>query len=224
MGITERREREKAERRKAILDCARELILEKGVQQVSIEDIAQKAELSKATVYLYFSGREILFNEICEDAARVFLDRLRPLMGTGLSGIEALTSFWHAYVELFGNSNDIFIIFQVRNFLNPGQPFVSPEWQKSPNVDAIIVAMKNIIDQCKAEGIFDPELDSVKAAGLLLSIFSVIVDNAARLPEEAKKSPAVIEEMTYVFQIIIRGFAKEGIDRHCLDIQHPTPL
>jgi len=59
MGISERREREKTERRKAILDCARSLILSQGVQRVSMEDIARKAELSKATVYLYFSSKEL---------------------------------------------------------------------------------------------------------------------------------------------------------------------
>ena len=46
MGITERREREKTERRRAILNCARELILLQGVDRVSMDDIARKAELS----------------------------------------------------------------------------------------------------------------------------------------------------------------------------------
>jgi len=215
MGITERREREKAGRRKAILDCAKDLILSQGVQ-ISIEDIALKAELSKATVYLYFSGKDDLFNEICEDSARVFLDSFKAFLGTGLSGIESLKRFWQAYVELFGSSNDIFIIFQLRNFLNPGQPFVSHDEQKSPCTSAIIRAMKDIIDQCKDEGVFDPNLDSVKATRLLLSMFSLIVDNASRTRD--KRSPAVIDEMKTAFRIIIRGLAKEGIDRHCLDI------
>jgi len=219
MGISERREREKTERRKEILSCARELILSNGVQKVSIEEIASKAELSKATVYLYFSSKEVLFNEICEDAARVFLGYLKPLLETGVSGMSALQLFWHGYEELFGSSDEMIIVFQVRNFLYPGMPIVSmEETSKSPNVDAILLAIMNMIEQCKTEGIFDPALDSAMATRLLLSMFSATMENAARLPKEARKSPHVINEMRNAFQIMIRGFAKEGMKRSNLNI------
>ena len=219
MGITERREREKTERRKAILNCARELILKQGVERVSMDDIAQKAELSKATLYLYFSGKEIMFNEICEEAARNFLENFKPFPENGITGIEAMKRFWNSYEKQFGNSEEIIIIFRVRNFLNPGQPFVSlQERSKSPCVDAVLDAMKTIIDQCKTEGFFDPNLDSKMATRLLLSMFSISVDNAARIPAGAKKPTLLLDEMRKTFQVIINGFAREGIDRGGLDI------
>ena len=219
MGIYERREREKAERRKAILSCARELILLQGVQRVNMEDIARRAELSKATVYLYFSSKDILLSEICEESARAFLEHFRPFMQTGLTGLKALKCFWRGYVELFGNSEEMLIVFQVRNFINSSLPiFPLKEQDKSPSVNAILEAMKALIDQCKDEGIFDPDLDSALATGLLLSMFSVIMENASRIPQEARKSPALVEEMTRVFQLILFGFAREGIDRSCLNI------
>ena len=220
MGINERREREKSERRKTILNCAKELIVTQGVERVSMDDIARKAELSKATVYLYFSGKEILFNEICEDSARVFLEHLQPFLKTCSTGLEAMKCFWRGYVEMFGNSDEMIIIFKLHNHLNSWLPILSPEEQsKSPGIDAILEAMKAIIDRCKAEGVFDPALDSDMATRLLLSIFSIIVEKAARIPSKERKSPAIIEEMTGVFQIIIRGFAKEGTDHACLDIR-----
>ena len=219
MGITERREREKIERRKTILNSAKKLILTQGVEHVSMEDIARKAELSKATVYLYFSGKEVLLNEICEEAARDFLEHFIPLLETGFNGITALKHFWRGYVELFGNSDEMIIIFKVRIFLNSWLPIISPEKEsKSPYVDAILKTMKAIIDQCKADGVFDSNLDSDMATRLLISMFYVIVENAARISPEARRSPFIIEEMSNAFRIIIRGFAKEGIDRASLDI------
>jgi len=219
MGIQERREREKTERRGAILNSAREMILLQRIEKISMDDIASKAELSKATLYLYFSGKEELFNEICEEAARCFLEQFKPHLETGVTGVKALKFFWRCYVNQFGNSDEIIIIFRVRNFLSPGMPFVSLEGlSKSPFVDAILTTMKSIIDQCKAEGIFDPNLDSQMATRLLLSLFSVSLDNAARLPGQMKKSPLLLEEMKKIFQVLIHGFAKEGIDRSSLDI------
>ena len=219
MGISERREREKSERRKAILDCARELILKHGVERVSMEDIANRAELSKATLYLYFPGKEIIFNEICEESARVFLEHFKPFLETNLTGIEAMKHFWRGYVDLFGSSEEMIIIFRIRSFFNPGQPFISLQKQgKSPNVDTILMTVKALIDQCKAEGVFDSRLDSNRASHLLLSMFSSTVDNAARMPAEKRKSPVLLEEMGNTFQLLLYGFAKEGIDRSSLNI------
>jgi len=190
------------------------------VERVSMEDIAQKAELSKATVYLYFSGKEVLFNEICEESARAFLGRFKPFLESGLTGIAAMKCFWRGYVELFGNSDEMVLIFQVRTFTDTWLPIASHENQsKSPSVGAILEAMKNIIDQCKAEGIFDPNLDSALATRLLLSVFSIIVGNAARIPAGSGKSAMIINEMTSAFQIMVRGFAKEGVDRSHLDLK-----
>jgi len=219
MGISERRERERTERKKAIISCARELILSQGVHRVSMEEIARKAELSKATVYLYFSSKEVLFNEICEEAARIFMEYLKPFLDTGLTGMEALKCLWRGYIQLFGSFDEMIIIFQVRNLLKPGLPVVSlGEESKSPNVDAILETMKIIIDQCKEQGVFDPMLDSNMATRLLLSIFSATIENAGRTSIEDRNSPAIIEELKNAFQIIIRGFARDGIDRRFLDI------
>ena len=220
MGIVERREREKTERRRTILNCAKELILEHGVEHISMDGIASKAELSKATVYLYFASKEDLLSEICEDGARYFCERLKILADSGLKGMAALRLLWHGYIELFGSFNDMIIIFQVRNYLDSWMPVVSMEGQsKSPFVDEILFSVKNIIDECKAEGVFDPDLDSTMATRLLLSIFSKILEHTSHLPAETRGSPAVLEEMINTFQIVIRGFAREGINHSQLDIR-----
>ena len=220
MGINERRERERNERRKTILNCARELVLSQGVEHVNMEDIASKAELSKATVYLYFSSKEELLNEICEESAKLFCERLKIFSKTGLKGIEALKLFWRGYVEIFGSFNEMIIIFRVRNYLNSWMTVVSIESKnKSIYVDTIISSIKNIIDECKAEGIFAQDLDSTMATRMLLSVFSIAIEQASRSSPEAKSTPAGNEEMINAFQIILRGFAREGMDYSLLDIR-----
>jgi AcrR family transcriptional regulator len=222
MGITERREREKAERRRTILDCARQFILRQGVEQLRMEEIARKAELSKATVYLYFPSKHLLLSEICDEAARVFWEHLQPYLKTSLSGLDALKSFWRGYLEVVGSADDMIIVFKVSKFLNFWPPVsLSKNQNASLYTDAIIDAMKNIIDRCKDEGIFDPRLDSALATRLLLSVFTVIMEKAAfslaDTPQD-RISAAVVDEMAHAFQIIVRGFAKEGIARSRLDI------
>jgi len=62
MGITERKDREKQEVRKMILDEAMKLFLEEGYKNVTLRKIAEGIEYSPGTIYLYFKDKdEILF-------------------------------------------------------------------------------------------------------------------------------------------------------------------
>jgi AcrR family transcriptional regulator len=63
MGIVERKEKQKLEIRKAILDASMKLFIEDGYEHVSMRKIADLIEYSATTVYLYFKDKdEILFN------------------------------------------------------------------------------------------------------------------------------------------------------------------
>jgi AcrR family transcriptional regulator len=61
MGIQERKEREKERRRQQIMVAAKRVFSEKGFNKATMEDIAQEAELSPGTLYLYFRNKEELY-------------------------------------------------------------------------------------------------------------------------------------------------------------------
>ena len=61
MGVSERKERERERRREDILDAAEKVFFEKGIDLATMEDVALTAELSKATLYLYFSSKEEIY-------------------------------------------------------------------------------------------------------------------------------------------------------------------
>ena len=60
MGISERKQREKEQRRMDIILAAEKVFFSKGIHIASMVDVADEAELSKGTVYLYFKNREEL--------------------------------------------------------------------------------------------------------------------------------------------------------------------
>ncbi len=61
MGIQERKEREKERRRQQIMVAAKRVFTNKGFSKATMEDIAQEAELSPGTLYLYFKNKEELY-------------------------------------------------------------------------------------------------------------------------------------------------------------------
>lgn len=68
MGITERREREREQRRKEILAAAWEVADEVGWGRFSVEQVAARAELGRATVYGYFESLDALIVALAEQA------------------------------------------------------------------------------------------------------------------------------------------------------------
>jgi AcrR family transcriptional regulator len=63
-----RRPEHKQQRREAILDAARTLALESGVQSVSLGDVATAAGMAKSNVLRYFETREEIYLELTTDA------------------------------------------------------------------------------------------------------------------------------------------------------------
>ncbi|MQA91079.1 MAG: TetR family transcriptional regulator [Gemmatimonas sp.] len=64
MGIAERREREKEALRTGIVEAARDIVSEKGLDALSMRSIAERIEYSPATIYLYFKDKEELLGEV----------------------------------------------------------------------------------------------------------------------------------------------------------------
>ncbi|MEL7655828.1 MAG: TetR/AcrR family transcriptional regulator [Bacillota bacterium] len=50
-----------------ILNAAKELFAAEGMDRTSMDDIAAKAEYSKSTVYVYFSGKEDIYYNIVQE-------------------------------------------------------------------------------------------------------------------------------------------------------------
>lgn len=79
MGIAERKERELKRRERDILQAALRLFDRDDWQLVTIERIAQEAEVGKGTVYLHFSSKEDICGRLALDFARRLLGRLRGI-------------------------------------------------------------------------------------------------------------------------------------------------
>jgi len=76
MGIRERKEREKERRRQQIIVAAKRVFSEKGFNKATMEDIANEAELSPGTLYLYFKNKEELYASLSLRILQYLLIRL----------------------------------------------------------------------------------------------------------------------------------------------------
>jgi AcrR family transcriptional regulator len=102
MGIPERKEREFQRREQEILDAALLLFRRDDWQAVTIEEIAQSAEIGKGTVYKHFPSKEDIYARLALDFNRRLLERLHgidPRMDV-LDRLRAvIRAFWEFHLQ-----------------------------------------------------------------------------------------------------------------------------
>jgi TetR/AcrR family transcriptional repressor of mexJK operon len=97
-GVSEEREKQgrSAQKRRAILDAATEVFLQKGYLATSMDEIAALAAVSKQTVYKNFPGKETLFVEIVSSVTNRASDRVHGEM-PGLAEGEDIAEYLRRY-------------------------------------------------------------------------------------------------------------------------------
>lgn len=70
MGIRERRDAEKAEMKKKIMDAAVEIINQEGYENLSIRKIAAKIEYSPTAIYLYYKDKAQIIADMADGLYR----------------------------------------------------------------------------------------------------------------------------------------------------------
>lgn len=106
MSTLERKKREQQQRRNDILVSARTLFAECGIEETSMNRIAENAELSKGTLYLYFKKKESIVYELLFDYLTDLKERVYEAVGGGTTGydkskriLEAFSAYHHENEE-----------------------------------------------------------------------------------------------------------------------------
>ena len=99
MGIAERREREKAQRRLDIVRAAEKVFLSKGYDAATMDEIAEEAELGKATLYLYFKGKEDVHRQIVAKGMDVLFDLINHAVDPKSNGMSRLQTIWDSIMR-----------------------------------------------------------------------------------------------------------------------------
>ena len=98
MGPRERREREREEIRTLILDAARELFANEGVDSVTMRRIAEKIEYSPTAIYFHFRDKDALLTELCDCDFRAFAQGFAAIARIP-DPVERLRQAGYAYVD-----------------------------------------------------------------------------------------------------------------------------
>lgn len=155
MGIKERKKREKQLRRMEILEAAKEIFFSKGLISATMNEIAERAELSKGTLYLYFQSKEELYLSLLNEGDKIFMDMMQKELLPSLSAEELLRKTAAVYYEFYKNYPGYF---KITYFLHHGdlRNKVPPELYESCMCQAkdMLRMIEGIIQKGIGEGTF----------------------------------------------------------------------
>ena len=210
MGLTERREKEKDNRRMLILKSARTLFFDKGFKEVTVDEIAKFAELGKGSIYLYFSSKEEVYAQILLHDIDIFHQQALTLFNKKKPATNSLFEFSCFYTDFFLNAPELFRILMTF-MLHTDQMNLSEEQNKN-----IIAAMRKTIDLIGNifqfgidSGEFPPTIDIKYSQfaiwGMLNGIITLHIFSGA----ENKRKAKIHSTIKSALKIYIKGL-KQG--------------
>lgn len=108
MSKPSRREQKKRDNRAAIISAAEELFSDKGYRGATVQEISERAGLSKGAVYLYFKSKEELFLNVCLRGIEGFGTSLEAA-AAGADGLEErIKAVYLAYIRHSLEEPDVF--------------------------------------------------------------------------------------------------------------------
>ncbi len=108
MGLKERRERERGQRRRQILNAAKFLIFRDGINAASISRIAKKAELGVGTIYFYFKSKEEIIAAIQDEGLEILARSIKKAYTKGADPCDSIKKIALAYLEFSREKRDYF--------------------------------------------------------------------------------------------------------------------
>ena len=98
-----RRQKEKEDRKEAILAAAREVFFEQGIRRATVEAVAARAEVAKGTVYLYFESKETILAHLLLEGLNQLVGRLQAAYAARRS-LSAEARLRQIVINLLGNA------------------------------------------------------------------------------------------------------------------------
>lgn len=177
MGTAQRKEREKELRRSGILEAAEQIILEKGHENLNMDEVAERAELSKGTLYLYFNSKTELIIGIVHKATMLLDSKISEVITRDLPGINLVHQIAIEYLNFAHDHPEYYSAMRFYENLQESSDFEESEYSKlcteyvrrtfSYTVRAIQIGMQ--------DGTIDKSYDPKELAMLLWSSSEGIV-------------------------------------------------
>ena len=201
MGVIERKEREKEQRRNDIMKAAEQLFVQQGIKNTTMEHIANACEISRGTLYLYFNNKEELFNAIIISGIDILIAMMKEKIDSSATVQDKLAGIGRAYIGFYKEYRNYFKFLSYMDEQSNLDVKANGSYlmtlEKSQELWTLIV---NVIQQGMDEGTFKKETNPYEVALVLWSASNGVIGlfdhlifaHKGALPDEVMKNPGAM--------------------------------
>lgn len=106
-----RRETQKEQRRLEIITEAKELMVNSGIQNVQVQDVADQVGIGIATFYRYFPNKQVLILAVSSLVTQELTKQLEQILQTNMKAIQQLEKVLDFYIEAIDDRENKFLRF-----------------------------------------------------------------------------------------------------------------
>jgi AcrR family transcriptional regulator len=175
MGTRERKEREKEARRNAIVEAAKTVFFEKGFQGTTMDQIAEAAELSKGSLYIYFPSKEELYVTVLVEGLEILHQEFSKAVEGGKNWEQKLRDIGKAYYSFNQQHKNYFNILFLLHHGELASHLSNDLYQRCFEKG---LSCLNFLSQAIKEGINDGEIelqDPMELSVILWGSFNGII-------------------------------------------------
>lgn len=150
MGISDRKEREKEEMKRRILESAKKLFLELGYEKTSIRAIAEDIEYSPTTIYLYFKDKNDLLFAL-HQMAFIEFSKTFEKVAHEVDPLERLILLGEEYLRFAFENPELYELMFLLTAPMESLEIKEDVWEDGKNV---YMALENLVEECQNKGHF----------------------------------------------------------------------
>ncbi|MGD1044772.1 MAG: TetR/AcrR family transcriptional regulator [Bacteroidota bacterium] len=188
MSIIERKEREKEHRKEEILDAAQKVFFEKELATATMDEIAETAELSKGTLYLYYKSKEDMYLGVLMRGMEELHIEYERIGLSDISTVEKMVKLEKAYVDYFFKNRKFF---RMTNFLQSPHfhKQVSDEMKQSCDAEGQKVwnVIDSVLQRGVEEGVLRPDFNPIELGVIIWSNMTSLLSRIDNEGEMWKK-------------------------------------
>ena len=202
--------------RERLIEVARQLFVHKGLENTTMNDIANASEMGRRTIYTYFKNKKEIYNAVLEHESDSMVAALKKIAESDLPPDVKLTRFLMLRLEqsssMSSSNLKSLFKFDLRRI----------ERIRRMVLDKEIDLLKSILNEGISAGYFDPERSALASRFLLrgisgLDLAEITSDNANETMElQSYFVDFIVSDLTY------RHKAKQSSDNiNDINIQPP---
>lgn len=157
MARRQRIEQERQARMDLILDSAERLFVEKGYSDTSMNDIGERADFSRTSVYQYFSSKEEIYLCILEQYNELLTDRVAEATASALTVPDKIRAFLEEIRKMIREKPNFFGLYFIQR--HQVEPRLSAELRARLNAERR--RLENVFRDFYREGVERGEVRNI---------------------------------------------------------------